>query len=98
MSSVTISVRLPTAEVERLDKLARELGTARPTFLRQALKRGAQDLMFERACQAYRTGEATLTHAAELAGISLPEMLLRMKDANLQLNYGIDELQRDLRP
>ncbi len=98
MSSATISVRLPESEVKRFDQLAHELGTARPDFLRQALKRGIEDLLFERACQAYRAGEATLTRAAEIAGISLPEMLLRLKEAHLQLNYGVDELKRDIQP
>ena len=57
MKTVTISMRLPRSEVGRLEKLARELGTERPAFLKRALQRGAADLMFERACQAYRDGE-----------------------------------------
>ena len=96
MSSVTISLRLPQSEVGRLDKLARELGTERPTFLKRALQRGASDLMFERACQAYRDGEATLSRAAEIAGISLREMMHKMRSADLELNYGVGDLERDL--
>ena len=96
MRSVTISVRLPEAEVRRFEHVANELGTARPAFLRQALERGAKDLMFERACQLYRDGEATLSRAAEVADLSLPEMILKMKDADLELSYGVEELRKDL--
>jgi len=96
MSSVTISLRLPQSEVGRLDKLARELGTERPTFLKRALQRGASDLMFERACQAYRDGEATLSRAAEIAGITLREMMHKMRSADLELNYDVGDLERDL--
>ncbi|MBL7077717.1 MAG: UPF0175 family protein [Kiritimatiellae bacterium] len=96
MSTVTISLRLPRSEVGRLEKLARELGTERPAFLKRALQRGAADLMFERACQAYRDGEATLTRAAEIAGLSLREMIHRMRSADLELNYGVDDLAKDL--
>lgn len=96
MSTVTISLRLPRSEVGRLEKLARELGTERPAFLKRALQRGAADLMFERACQAYRDGEATLTRAAEIAGLSLREMMHRMRNADLELNYGVDDLAKDL--
>ena len=96
MQTVTISMRLPKAEAGRLDRLARDMGLERPTFLRRALKRGAADLMFERACQAYRGGEATLSHAAELAGIGLHDMILRMQDAGLELNYGVKDLEKDL--
>lgn len=97
MRSVTISVRLPEEEVRRFDHLASELGTARPTFLRQALERGAKDLLFEKACQAYRNGEATLSCAAEIADLSLPEMIVKMKDANLVLSYDVEDLRKDLR-
>ncbi|NQU39542.1 MAG: UPF0175 family protein [Lentisphaerae bacterium] len=96
MSTMTISMRLPRSEVGRLERLAKELGIERPTFLKRALQRGTADLMFERACQAYRDGEATLSHAAEIAGISLREMILKMRHMDLELNYGVDDLARDL--
>lgn len=96
MSTVTISLRLPRSEVGRLEELARWMGSERSAFLRRALQRGAADLMFERACQAYRDGEASLSRAAEMAGISLREMIQRMRSADLEMNYGTDDLAKDL--
>ena len=98
MSTMTLSVRLPESDVKRFEKLANELGTLRPDFLRQALKRGVDDLMFERACHVYRSGEATLARAAEIAGLSLPEMISKLRDADLELSYGVAELRRDMQP
>ena len=98
MRTVTISIRLPREEVARLEQLAEELGTERPTLLKRALRQGARDLMFERACQAYRGGEATLSRAAEIAGVPVRDMILKLKGADLELNYGVEELQRDLQP
>ena len=97
MSTVTISMRLPKAEASRLEQFARDTGMERPTFLKRALKRGAQDLVFEQACRAYRHGEATLSRAAEIAGLSLRDMILRMHGAGLELNYGVEDLEKDLR-
>ena len=97
MRTVTVSMRLPRDEVARLERLAEELGTERPTLLKRALRRGAEDLMFERACRAYRAGEATLSRAADMAGLPLRDMILRLKNADLELNYGVDELEEDLR-
>ena len=96
MTTKTISMRLPQREVARLEQLARELGTERPAFLRQALQRGAAALMFEQACLAYRAGEATLSRAAELGGLSLHDMIHRMRSADLELNYDLNDLARDL--
>lgn len=98
MTTRTISVRLPHHEVARLEELARELGAERPAFVRQALQRGAATLMFEHACQAYRDGDATLSHAAEMAGLSLHEMLHQMRNADLELNYDANDLAKDLHP
>jgi predicted HTH domain antitoxin len=69
----------------------------RPVFLKQALKRGTQDLLFEHACKAYRNGEATLSRCAEMAGISLRDMILRMRGARLELTYDAEDLAKDLR-
>jgi predicted HTH domain antitoxin len=98
METVTISMRLPKSEAGRMERLARELGMERPTFLKQALKRGAADLEFESACQAYRAGKATLSRAAEMAGLPLRDMILRMRDVDLELNYSVTDLQKDLQP
>ena len=43
-------------------------------------------MMFDRACQAYRDGEATLSRAAEIAQLTVRDMLLRMRSADLELN------------
>jgi predicted HTH domain antitoxin len=97
MQTVTISMRLQKTEVCQLAEAARQIGMERPTFLKRALRRGVQDLMLEKACEAYRRGEATLSRAAELAGLSLREMLLRLRGAELELNYTVEDLEKDLR-
>ncbi len=96
MESVTISMRLSRAEAKKLEEQAREMGIERPTFLKRALRRGVEDLVFECACDAYRRREATLSRAAEMAGLSLRDMILRMQSADLELSYGAEELARDL--
>jgi len=98
MQAVTISMRLPKSEVGRLVDAARASGMERSTFLKRALRRGAQDLMFEKACDAYRHGEVTLSRAAELAGVGLRDMMLRLRGADLALNYTQEDLEKDLRP
>ncbi len=98
MQTITISIRIPKDEVGRMERLAHHLGMERPTFLKQALKRGAADLVFDGACQAYRNGTATLSRAAEMAGLTLRDMILRMRDADLEMNYDVSDLRRDLQP
>jgi predicted HTH domain antitoxin len=98
MQTVTISMRLPKTEAGLMERLARHLGMERPTFLKQALKRGAAGLVFDHACQAYRDGNATLSRAAEMAGLTLRDMMLRMRDNDLEMNYSVSDLRKDLQP
>ena len=96
MKSVTVSMRLSAAEAKRLERQAREMGIERPTFLKRALRRGACDLLFERACDAYRRGEITLSRAAEISGLNVRDMIVRMQRADLELSYGVEDLASDL--
>lgn len=89
-------MRIPMAEADRLNRLAQDLNMEKPTFLKQAIKRGAADLVFEHACRAYRNGEATLSRAAELAGISVRELMLRMEKGGIEMNYSVADLHKDL--
>jgi predicted HTH domain antitoxin len=96
MKTVTVSMRMDQAEVEDLERLADEMGLDRSTFLKQVIRRGCQNVLLDRACAAYRRGEVTLSKAAQMARISVREMLLRMPQAGLELNYTVQDLQEDL--
>lgn len=50
----------------------------------------------ERACEAYRRGEVTLSRAAEIADLSIREMIIKLRDQDVTLSYGPDELATDL--
>jgi predicted HTH domain antitoxin len=96
MKTVTLSVRVPETEAEELQRLAKQVGLDRATLLKQALRRGCAQVLFERASQAYARGEVTLSRAAEMAGVSLRELLLRLPEASVELNYNVSELAQDL--
>jgi len=96
MKTVTVSMRLPASEAERLERAAQGMGVERSTLLRLALRRGAQELLLERACEAYRRGEVTLSRAAEMADLNIREMILKLRDQDVTLSYGPDELTADL--
>ena len=98
MGTVTVSLRLPESEVSRLESTAQALGIDRSTLLRWAVRRGASALLLEWAFDAYRRGDVTLSRAAEIAGLSLRDMILKLRDQDAELNYGPEDLAADLRP
>lgn len=98
MTTTILSIRVPAAEAARLARLASQVGLDRATLLKQALREGCDDVLFERAGSAYRRGQVTLSRAAEMAGISLRDLMLRLHSAGVTLNYGVEDLAEDLRP
>lgn len=93
-----MSLRLPESEVSRLESTAQALGVDRSTLLRWAVRRGASALLLECAFDAYRRGDVTLSRAAEIAGLSLRDMILKLRDQDVELNYGPEDLAADLQP
>lgn len=96
MKTVTLSTRLSTTEADRIDRLAAELGLDRSSLLKQLVRRGYHDLQTAHVLDDYRRGLLTLSRAAELAGIGVRDILARLPQESVELNYDLPELQRDL--
>lgn len=96
MKTMTISLRLNAEEVRLLDQTAASEGVDRSSLLKRVLRRGYADCRFDSACAAYRRGEVSLSRAAEMAGLSVGDMLARLPAADLHLNLTADDLRREL--
>ena len=96
MGSVTLSTRLAKEEARKIDDLAADLGLDRGTLLKQLIRKGLKNIQTERALNAYRRGNITLSRAAEIADLTLRDILLRLPEESLELNYDLRELQRDM--
>ena len=97
MNTVTFSTRLAKTEAEKIDALAATLGLDRGALLKQLIRKGYRDIQTERALDAYRRGTISLSRAAEIAELSLRDILLRLPEESIELNYDLRELQRDMK-
>ena len=96
MATVTLSTRLSKEDARKIDELAANLGLDRGALLKQLIRKGLKEIQTERALDAYRRGTITLSRAAEIAELTLRDILLRLPEQSVELNYDIRELQRDL--
>jgi predicted HTH domain antitoxin len=55
-----------------------------------------QQKRIEEAVQAYQEGKVTLWKAAEMAGLSLREMMELARARKIAVSYTIDDLRRDI--
>jgi predicted HTH domain antitoxin len=96
MATVTLSTRLAKEEARKIDELAANLGLDRGAVLKQLIRKGLKEIQTERALDGYRRGTITLSRAAEIAELTLRDILLRLPEESVELNYDVRELLRDL--
>ena len=96
MATVTLSTRLAKEDARKIDELAANLGLDRGALLKQLIRKGLKEIQTERALDGYRRGTITLSKAAEIAELTLRDILLRLPEESVELNYDVRELHRDL--
>ena len=96
MRTITVSTRLEPEELRLLESLARDSGHDRATLMKSLLRRGMRELRIEQAVEAYRRQRATLSRAAEMAGVDTWEFLAGMEDRNLELHYDVEDFETDM--
>lgn len=93
----TISVRLEDKTVKELEKLRGQYKTARSEVLRLILEIGIKQLKIEKALQLLRERKISVGKAAELADISMYEILELMKEYDISYGYTLEDLGKDLK-
>lgn len=91
-----VTTRMSQEELELVERLAEQAGTSRSDAIRQALRRGAREELLRRALQAYRDDEVGMRGAAEIAGVSIAEMMAEANDCGVLTNYDEADLADDV--
>jgi len=91
--SESISARLPESVVGEIEAIAGAEKTDRSITMRKLLEMGIQEWKKKDALASYRGGKVTLWKAAEMAGVSLREMMDLIKEAKVPYQYDTDALE-----
>ncbi len=92
-----LSVRIPKEVKEELEELAKLKKRDKAEIIREILTEGIREKIIEVALKLYKEGKVTLWRAAELAGLSLWEIIEELRKRRVELQYGYRELEEDLR-
>ena len=90
-----ISVR-PTPELERKIKKLMEFEKAdKSSIVRRAIERGFNEELKKLALTLYIERKVSLAKAAEIADISIRDMLELIKERGISLSVTVDDLRKD---
>ncbi|MEE8167836.1 MAG: UPF0175 family protein [Candidatus Hydrothermarchaeales archaeon] len=93
---VLISTRLPLEMEKEVNWYAKKEKVGKTVAIRKILDIGLKDIKLEHALEEYKIGKVTLWKAAEIAGLSLWEMLEIIKERKISLPYTIEDVKEDL--
>jgi len=96
-SSEVISARLSKGRLKIVEEIARKERIDKSTVLDRALEEYAREWKLRRAVEAYGDGSITLSRAAEMAEISIWEMIDVLGKKKVQLQYDVEDLEEDLK-
>lgn len=93
----TIAARVDKKVERFISDVMKTEGLDKSSTLRKLLKKGIDQWRLERAIDALRSGKATLSKAAEMAGISLYEMVDIVREKKIDyIHISKADLEEDL--
>jgi len=96
-SSEVVSARISKERVDLIEEIAREEKVDKSTVLDRALEHYTKEWKIQKALESYREGSVTLSRAAEIAGISVWEMIDIIAERKILPQYDIEDLEEDLK-
>lgn len=95
--TVQVNLRVPPEVADDLDRLAAEEHLSRIDLARQILLEGVGRRKQALALQLYQEGKVSRSRAAEMAGVSLWEMMDLIDQAEVRADYSLREAVEDIR-
>jgi len=93
MSSRAVTARLRKELLKEIEEVAKEESVDRSSAIQRLLKIGLKEYKMEKALNLYRDGKVTLWKAAELAGVSLREMMEAIKARDIPYQFDLEALE-----
>lgn len=91
-----VTARMSDEELDLLDRLAAEREESRSEAIRSAIRRGAREELIRLALQRYSHGEVGMRGAAEIAGLTIAEMMAEANERGVLSNYDEADLADDV--
>lgn len=91
-----IGIRLPKDLLKKIEELSKKQMEDRSTIIRRLVIAGHQQLLKEKAAEAYLEGKITLSEAAKEANLTIWEMEKYLIDKGFKSEYSIEDLEKEL--
>jgi len=91
-----VTARMSEEEIALLERLAEARSESRSDAIRAAIRRGAREELVRFALQRYQDGDVGMRGAADLAGVTIAEMMAEANERGVLANYDDADLADDV--
>lgn len=91
----TITTRVPKDIEEKIESISRTEHLDKSTVVRRLLSKAVQEWLIDNALAQYKDSKITIGRAAQIAGVSLREMIAIAAKKGIPFQYSLDELMED---
>ena len=91
----TITTRVPDDIDKKIKNISQIEHLDKSTVVRRLLSKAVQDWQIDYALEQYKDGTITIGRAAQMAGVSLREMIAIAAKKGIPFQYSLDDLKED---
>ena len=93
---VTIGVRIPEEILKELEESAKEGNIDKSTVIRRFISEGLREYKREKAARLYKERRVSIDGAAELAGLTVREMVDYLIKRVYKSSYSYEDLEKEM--
>jgi len=93
---VRVGVRLLRGLLDCLEREAAREGVARSVMVRKVMEKGLAEFRKERAAALYMDGKTSISGAADVANLTIPEMVEYLVSKGYRSSYSLEGFRRGL--
>lgn len=90
----SIGVRLPKDVLKYVEEEARRENVDRSAMIRRLMEKGIAEFRKEKAAAFYVEGRTSISGAAEMAGLTIPEMVQLLVSKGYRSSYSLEDFRR----
>jgi len=91
---VSVGVRLPKDVLDYIEEEAKKEKVDRSAIIRRLMEKGIAESKKERAAQLYMEGKTSISGAAEVAALTIPEMVEYLVGKGYKSSYSLEDFRR----
>ena len=93
----SIGVRLPKDLLQYIEEQARRENVDRSAMIRRLMEKGIAEFRKERAAALYVEGKTSISGAAEMAGLTIPEMVQLLVSKGYGSSYSLEDFRKGVK-